>query len=468
LTASSAHELICGDNLPVMTAMLSDRAGAFGVVYLDPPYNTGATDWAYRNRFGGEWGVFMRQRLAVISQLMNPQHSALIATIDEKEYLQLGFLLKQTFPTARIQMVTTVINPRGVSRKGQFARTDEYIFYVLLGDAAITPVVLGDEWGDSAHTAQRPGAYWRAMVRRGEHETRADRPGLFYPVFVDPGTFRVVGIGDAIGPRDDPRTVDVPRGSVAVWPKTSSGGDGRWRIAPDTARGYLAKKMVGGAKAKYSGGHAYIHYLAPGEQAKIASGHYVVAGERPNGTLDIEVAGKAPSIPGTTWSVTSHDAGRYGTKLLSKLVPGERFPYAKSLYAVADQIRFVTSNKTDTLILDPFGGSGTTAHAAALLDASDGGCRSTVTITANEVSSGDQVDLLADGRAPGDPEWEARGIFRRVTVPRVSAALTGKTAHGAPISGRYGYGFDRDIADGLPGELVLQSIPNAVTSATAF
>ena len=40
----------------------------------------------------------------------------LIVTIDEKEYLRLGLLLEQTFPSATIQMVTSVISAKGTSR----------------------------------------------------------------------------------------------------------------------------------------------------------------------------------------------------------------------------------------------------------------------------------------------------------------------------------------------------------------
>ena len=63
----------------------------------------------------------------------------MIVTIDEKEYLHLGCLLEEMFPTAGIQMVTSVINQSGVARAGQFYRAEEYLFYVFIGDASITP-----------------------------------------------------------------------------------------------------------------------------------------------------------------------------------------------------------------------------------------------------------------------------------------------------------------------------------------
>ena len=61
----------------------------------------------------------------------------LIVTIDEKEYLHLGCLLEEMFPEGRMQMVSSVINPAGAGRQAEFSRTDEYIFFVQLGDSSI-------------------------------------------------------------------------------------------------------------------------------------------------------------------------------------------------------------------------------------------------------------------------------------------------------------------------------------------
>jgi adenine-specific DNA-methyltransferase len=112
------------------------------VIYIDPPYNTGARDWKYNNDYVGEedlyrhskWIAMMERRLIVTKALLNPTSSVLIVTIDEKEYLHLGLLLEQTFQNASgIQMVSSVINPKGTGRSNDFSRTDEYIFLYLSG-----------------------------------------------------------------------------------------------------------------------------------------------------------------------------------------------------------------------------------------------------------------------------------------------------------------------------------------------
>ena len=118
------HTVINGENYHVLKALTWTHRGKVDAIYIDPPYNTGAKDWKYNNDYvDGEdnyrhskWLAMMERRLFVAKELLNPADSVLIVTIDEKEYLRLGLLLEQVFPEARIQMITTVINPKGTSR----------------------------------------------------------------------------------------------------------------------------------------------------------------------------------------------------------------------------------------------------------------------------------------------------------------------------------------------------------------
>ena len=83
----------------------------------------------------------MDRRLRLAKQLLRPDDSVLIVTIDEKEYLRLGLLLEQIFQGAHIDMVTTVISAKGAYRRGHFARVEEHIFFVSVGSATIRPWV---------------------------------------------------------------------------------------------------------------------------------------------------------------------------------------------------------------------------------------------------------------------------------------------------------------------------------------
>ena len=71
----------------------------------------------------------MERRLLLAKRLLKPEESVLIVTVDEKEYLRLGLLLEQTFHSATIQMVTSVISAKGTSRARELStRVGTYFF----------------------------------------------------------------------------------------------------------------------------------------------------------------------------------------------------------------------------------------------------------------------------------------------------------------------------------------------------
>jgi len=142
------HTVINAENYHALQALLYTHEGKVDAIYIDPPYNTGARDWKYNNDYvdtddayrHSKWLAMMERRLKLAKRLLNPDASVLIVTIDEKEYLRLGLLLEQIFPAAQVQMVSATINPKGTSRPKMFSRVDEFIFFVLVGDAAVPDV----------------------------------------------------------------------------------------------------------------------------------------------------------------------------------------------------------------------------------------------------------------------------------------------------------------------------------------
>ena len=129
------HTLIEADNYHALQLLEYLYAGKVDCIYIDPPYNSGAKDWKYNNNYvddsdtyrHSKWLSMMQKRLRIAKKLLNPQNSVLIVTIDEKEYLHLGCLLEEMFPDAKIQMVSTMINAKGVARDNEFFRVNEYI-----------------------------------------------------------------------------------------------------------------------------------------------------------------------------------------------------------------------------------------------------------------------------------------------------------------------------------------------------
>jgi adenine-specific DNA-methyltransferase len=450
------HTVINAENYHALEMLTYTHRGKVDAIYIDPPYNTGAKDWKYNNNYvegdddyrHSKWLAFMERRLEVARELLNPEDSVLIVTIDEKEHARLAILLEQVFPEARIQMVSVLINPKGSSRVGQFARSDEYLFFVTFGAAAPVPQVLSPEWlGTRATTTGQ--IRWVSMIRSGTGVARQDRPGMFYPILLNDTDGTFAGVGDALAPSADRAQVSVPPGTVAVWPMRADGTEGRWQVGPETARtlrdaGFL---RIG----RFQGPQTAISYLKSGEQEKVRKGVFGAATLGKDGHIEVDglAVGVSRRVPTTQWALSGHSASEHGTRLLSLLLPARRFPFPKSLYAVEDALRFFVSPKPEAVVLDFFSGSGTTAHAVMRLNKQDGGRRQCISVTNNEVSAEEQRALRRQGLRPGDAEWEALGICDYITKPRVTAAITGKTPEGEPIKGDYKFTDEFPMSEGF-------------------
>lgn len=451
-----AHTVVNGENFHVLEALTYTHRGRIDAIYIDPPYNTGAKDWKYNNDYvesddlyrHSKWLAFMERRLLLAKELLNPEDSVLIVTIDEKEYLRLGLLLEQTFPEARIQMVSSVMNPKGATRSSAFGRTDEYIYLVMFGEASPTPLPLTIEW-KVVEDKRSAGLRWAELLRAGSNAQRADRPNQFYPVFIRGTEAGAVfcSVGDPYY-GDAREAVKPPPGCVAVWPVRSDGTEGNWQISAEAFRVAVDKGYA--RLGRWRMERTSISYLKRGEQRKVERGDFPIRGRGPDGSIRVDDSKYSPVfIPGTQWRVSSHNAEQGGTNLLKQVIPNRRFPFPKSLYAVEDALRFFVADKPDAVILDFFAGSGTTAHAVMRLNKQDGGRRQCISVTNNEVSADEQRRLRQAGLRPGDPEWEALGICDHITKPRIEAAITGRTPEGEPIKGDYKFTDEFPMADGF-------------------
>ncbi len=446
------HTVINGENYHVLKALTYTHRGKVDAIYIDPPYNTGAKDWKYNNDYvegddlyrHSKWLAMMERRLLVAKQLLNPVDSVLIVTIDEKEYLRLGLLLEQVFPDANIQMVSSVINPAGAGRQSEFSRTDEYIFFVRIGNAVVLP--------EQRDESRRP-VTWDTLRRSDIASKRGTAKGgksQFYPIYVDRETGLIREIGDPI-PHELPReNAPTKHGCVSVFPIRPDGTEMNWGLTPEMAKkrlqgGYLrAGRRTPGAPQEYA-----ISYLTGGIVADIEAGNITVTGRDADGSVIAHYITGRLVMPTTAWNKPSHDAQRYGTEILKAVIPGRRFPFPKSLYAVEDSLRHFLANKPTAVILDFFVGSGTTVHAVMRLNRQDGGSRTCISVTNNEVAADEQKSLCEQMLRPGDPDWERWGICDYITKPRVQAAITGNTPEGQPIIGEYKFTDEFPMADGF-------------------
>ncbi len=456
-----AHVVIKGENHHVLEALRFTHAGKVDCIYIDPPYNTGARDWKYDNRYvddtdayrHSKWLAFMERRLLLAKELLNPSRSVLIITIDEKEYLRLGLLLEQILPNARIQMVSIVVNPSGTS-SGGLSRVDEYAFYCFFGSAQ--PVALErDLLTDDEPNADYAGVRWLSLMRGGNAWYRSSRPNLCYPVLLDDDS-HIVDVGDPWDPEvDESERPESIRGFHAAWPVRADGRLGIWRVDRNRLM-YLAERGYAHSTGRDERrGTWTILYLLGGTVDAIEGGELSAVGRGGHNEVLVEGFMRRTTIPKTVWKSSAHTAGGQGGTVLLNNLLGERnlFTYPKSLYAVEDAVAAAVGNRPDGIVLDFFAGSGTTAHAVARLNRRDSGRRVSISVTNNEVSATELESLRKQGLRPGDAAWEAAGIYERVAKPRIEAAVTGNRPDGEPIpsklkyldGGRMAEGFEENV-----------------------
>jgi adenine-specific DNA-methyltransferase len=110
------------------------------------------------------------------------------------------------------------------------------------------------------------------------------------------------------------------------------------------------------------------------KSAKI--GDFNIVTEKGKYTVQLKDRIKDGRKPKTIWSDSKYDASSNGTMLLKKMFNGEKvFSYPKSIYAVKDTVEIITERGGDDIVLDFFGGSGTTAQAVLDLNKEDKGNR---------------------------------------------------------------------------------------------
>ena len=385
-----------------------------------------------------KWLSFMQKRLKIAKRLLNPDNSVLIVTIDEKEYLHLGCLLEEMFPEANMQMVSSIIAQKGVARSSSFYRTNEFIFFVQIGNSSVHPLMLDEQWQlGKKKSAAAKGIVWSQLRRSGTGDLRTDSPNLFYPIKFNKSGTKIIGCGEALFPlTDHPKApIEIFDDCILLWPIKNSGIEGRWQLSQEELISRLKSGYVKTGKMKDN--TIPVSYLKRGSIQKIENKDVSVIGyEGENNTVVVDSSDYCHEfIPGSQWNIESHDATYQGSQMINKFFGETRFSFPKSLYAVHDTIRFFVADKPDALIVDFFAGSGTTLHAVNLLNAEDGGHRRCIMVTNNEISADERRNFEARGVKPGDSEWEARGIARYVTWPRIVCSIEGNDVNGNPLNG---------------------------------
>ena len=321
--------IIKGNNLIALHTLKQQFRGQVKLIYIDPPYNpdSPSNTFMYNNNFKrSSWLTFMRNRLEIAKALLRDDGSMIVA-IDENEQNYLGVLLDEVFPEHEKHCITIVHNPRGVQGTN-FSYIHEYAFFVIPKGKKVI--------GDREIPAEE--ITWSNFRNWGGESRREDAKNCFYPVIVENG--EVVEFGDVLGDDEHPSGQTVTYGERDfVYPIDQNMIERKWRYARQSV-----------------------------DQIK----HLLRARKTKTG-YEIEL-GKDFGMYRTVWEDKRYDANIYGTQLVKSLVPDCEFDFPKSLWNVYDCLRSVIKDDKEAIVLDFFGGSGTTAHAVLELN-KDGGSR---------------------------------------------------------------------------------------------
>lgn len=333
--------IIKGNNLLALHTLKEEFAGKVKLIYIDPPYNTkgDANTFLYNNTFNhSTWLSFMKNRLDV-SRILMRNDGVIAIAIDDEEYAHLKILCDEVF--GRDNFMGSLIvqtKPSGRTTDAYFATCHEYVLFYskIQGKPEMNFFPLSEEQKSKYKEGEGDASYkWRDFLRTGGYSTPEERPNSYYPIFYNPKSKEI-------------SLVNTGTDFVEILPIDSTGKKRVWRKTPISFQKHLDANEIKVSK-------------------------------RDDGSFKVQLIDRIKDgvRPKTMWADSKYDASSHGTKPLKKLFDGEKvFSFPKSLYAVKDVLSLFTENGGDDIVLDFFGGSGTTGHAVLELNREDEGNRS--------------------------------------------------------------------------------------------
>lgn len=349
------HILIEGDNYHALSVLNYTHAKKIDVIYIDPPYNTGNSDFKFNDKFvdredsyrHSKWLSFMSKRLKLAKKLL--KHTGVIfISIDNNEVAQLKLLCQDIFGEENfISDVAVINNLKGRSDDKYIATAHEHLLIFKKKNFETLGVAVPEEYVNDYKLEDTNGKYRLLGLRkRGANSRREDRPNLFYPFYYEAETNKL-----------SLNENDFKKKPIKILPKLSNGEDGNWRWGRETASERINELVVSLVKTRKEFDVSQKDYL-----------HSV------NGDLK-------RIKPKSFWmgSEFSSDAG---TKAIKEIIPDANFNNPKAV----DLIKFCLeqSAKKKSIILDFFSGSGTTLQSTLKLNSEDKGNRQCILVTNNE------------------------------------------------------------------------------------
>lgn len=391
--------MIEGDNYLALSVLNYTHKKSIDLIYIDPPFNTGARDWKYNNDYvdsedtyrHSKWLSFMNHRLRLAKELLKDT-GFIACAIDHYELFTLGVLMDKIFGEQnRIGVVTVVHKPEGRQFANFLSPSNEFMLIYAKNRqvASFRDVVLDKEKEKEFNLSDEKGDYkLKNFIRLtdGKYSLRENKPEGFYPIYVSEDLKQF--------------SLEKKTGFEKALPITDKGVDRVWKTFGDT---FMEKVKDDAIVAKKENGKIVLYEKLRPSQVFV-----------------------------THWIKKDYHGYHFGTKVLENILgSAKQFDFPKSLNLIIDVVKLMA--KKDAVVLDFFAGSGTTGHAVLEMNKIDGGNRKFILCTNNENNNG------GNG-----------GIAESVCYPRIKAVINGyknkKSEKVAGLSSNLFY-YQTDLVD---------------------
>lgn len=388
----SENMIIHGDNLEALKSLLPQYEGRIKCIYIDPPYNTGNENWVYNDNVNdpkitkwlgkvvgqeGEdlsrhdkWLCMMYPRLKLLHRLM-AKDGVIFISIDDNELYNLKMICDEIFGIRNyISSIAVINNLKGRSDDKYIATAHENLLIYHKGYYITNGVEMPEEYNDEYKLNDDKGRYrLQGLRKRGSGARREDRPNMFYPFYYNE-------INNVL-------SVDPIVNAIEIYPHLSDGSDGRWRWGIDTARERITELTAQKVRGRGEYDVFQKDYLPQ------------------NGSKRVK--------PKSFWSGTEFSA-ETGTLEVKGILGKGVFDTPKPtglLECILQQ-----SSDNNSIILDSFAGSGTTAHAVLNMNKQDGGNRKFILIEMMDYAdsiTAERVKRVINGYGEGKKAVEGTG-----------------------------------------------------------
>ena len=214
-----------GDNLEVLKLLQKSYFGKVKMIYIDPPYNTGkefiypdkysetlqtyleytgqkdaegrkfSTNTETQGRYHSRWLTMMYPRLYLARNLLT-EDGVIFISIDDNEQTNLKALCDQIFGEENfIATLSVQLNPRGRHLDKFIAKNHESILIIgkdVDNDTTMQGLKKEGRMVEAYDREDERGKF-RALSLRNTNQAfnSKTRPNLFYPLYVNPKTFKV-------------------------------------------------------------------------------------------------------------------------------------------------------------------------------------------------------------------------------------------------------------------------------------